>query len=302
MSASRPISSQDLVPAAAIAQGVGQRVTFLDHRLGFPPERRGDLGAVVGEHGVGGRFPRDPDRPRDPARLLPRPGVQLLSQGTGEQGIFQADLAIGSRADAVDRAAVGLERFERRLAVDERGNQDLLRLGSGGDGAGAVGRRHHHRPPRAELRRATRWRIADVEAADRQPFSFPGEQTWGRLEVSGDPARLLDLQAGDHGVAPSGEGVNHGGGGPQDVNHHRDSPHQRTSGNQTGQEVDMDRGTTRHRRANLGQTRQRKSVVGMKPTDRGPTATRLNRGLSHDRPRLGSPLSANRCNSRFWRV
>ena len=81
-----------------------------------------------------------------------------LVKRTGQQAIFQADMAFGSRTNDVDRVAVVfLEELDRDLIgcrpqVGKAGDVDTLGLQAGQDRAGAVGRGHHQRLVRGKPR------------------------------------------------------------------------------------------------------------------------------------------------------
>ena len=242
--------------------------------------------------------------------LLPGPGVQLLARGgPGEHRVSsRADLPVGPRADAGGPAGrPALSVFDRGPEVDERGDQNLRSASAARPAIARV-------PlvvvitsvlPRAELRAcSSAGELPRSKPLDRQPLTL---RPRGRPEPSAEGSAATRRASSTSTQGMIGVAAQPPGRGPwwwwpagrQSPPRFPPPAHQRESNRAGGGHGPGDDAASASKpRANQAE----KSVVGMKPTDRGPTATRLNRGLSHDRPRLGSPLSANRCNSRFWRV
>ncbi len=81
-----------------------------------------------------------------------------------------------------------------------------------------------------------------------KPLTLARKQGRAGRQHSGDSAGLVDLAARDDGVAAGRQGMDHGRGRSEDVDHHRHASSKGPGRDQGGQEMDVHRRSERHRR------------------------------------------------------
>ena len=92
--------------------------------------------------------------------------AQMFDERPGQQGVFQARLALAARADDVDRTRIGPQLFAHRREIDKPGHERSLRLGRPQQGFRPVAGREYERAAFAIGRGKLSRRVAAIESRD----------------------------------------------------------------------------------------------------------------------------------------